>query len=501
MKPSRFLIVAAFLLGGCSPFPGESSSSSHAQESLPGSESSSEGGSGASSAGSEEAQILTSTIVFGTGQYDEGDVPSMDSFSQGGEGIVTSIAAEKSFASDRGDNTALRLGSSGSAGQINFSLDDSYVLSSIDVYGYKYKNDDAKIGLLLNGDEAASPVAVSFESAPVIGEHSPSSRIAFSSLEEKGEASSFGFYNEAGKQRVLIVEIVISFYESGAPSGGGTVSSSSQSQSSSEESVSSSQSQGGNLPSGSLEEEYESLSSSVRSYYEDVDLSKEGASLKTDFSKCIKSHTNVGYDGLWDVYEDSDDDGNGNYWDMYSDIRHRLGTGTGGNYSKEGDVMNREHVVPQSVFNEKSPMKSDAHQVIPTDGYVNNRRSNYPFAEVGSATYTSKNGSKVGKSSTPGYSGTAFEPVDEYKGDIARINFYFVTCYESEMASGWKSYAMFNYSSSLRLSSWAVDMLLKWAEEDPVSQKEIDRNNGVYKHQKNRNPFVDFPSLAEAIFA
>ena len=164
-------------------------------------------------------------------------------------------------------------------------------------------------------------------------------------------------------------------------------------------------------------------------------------------------------------------------------------------------MVNREHIVPQSVFGEKSPMVADAHHVLPTDGYVNGRRSNYPFAEVGRATYTSNNGSKLGPSSTPGYSGTVFEPVDEYKGDIARINFYFVTCYRSTMASGWGSYAMFDYSSPLRLSSWAIDMLLKWAEEDPVSEKEIERNEGIYLHQENRNPFVDFPSLAEAIFA
>ena len=185
---------------------------------------------------------------------------------------------------------------------------------------------------------------------------------------------------------------------------------------------------------------------------------------------------------------------------MYSNIRHRINDDKCGNYGGEGDCINREHTIPQSVFNEHSPMKADAHQVIPTDGYVNNRRSNYPFGEVGTATYTSGNGSKLGKCSYPGYSGTVFEPIDEYKGDFARIHFYFVTCYASEMKSGWGSYASFNYSSALGLSSWAQSMLLSWAEEDPVSPKEIERNNAVYSHQKNRNPFVDFPSLSEAIF-
>src|SRR5690606_39825219 len=87
-----------------------------------------------------------------------------------------------------------------------------------------------------------------------------------------------------------------------------------------------------------------------------------------------------------------------------------------GNYSGEGSCYNREHLIPQSVFNEGSPMKTDGHHVVPTDGYVNGQRSNHPIGKVSSASWTSTNGSKKGTSAVPGYSGTVFEPIDEFKG-------------------------------------------------------------------------------------
>ena len=91
-------------------------------------------------------------------------------------------------------------------------------------------------------------------------------------------------------------------------------------------------------------------------------------------------------------------------------------------------MYNREHTVPQSIFNEALPMKSDLHHLYPTDKYVNNRRSNYPHAVVATTKWTSQNGSKLGSSDTTANFGLSaanvFEPIDEYKGDIARTYFY-----------------------------------------------------------------------------
>ena len=134
--------------------------------------------------------------------------------------------------------------------------------------------------------------------------------------------------------------------------------------------------------------------------------------------------------------------------------------------------------------------------MYPTDGYVNGRRSSYPYGEVSNPTYTSGNGSKLGPCVTSGYSGTVFEPVDEYKGDIARSYFYMSVRYYSE-DDNWTTSGMTNKSE---IKSWAMTMLLRWSDEDPVSEKEIARNNAVYGYQGNRNPFIDHPGYARMIW-
>ncbi|MBR1733463.1 MAG: endonuclease, partial [Alloprevotella sp.] len=226
-------------------------------------------------------------------------------------------------------------------------------------------------------------------------------------------------------------------------------------------------------------------------------LSGEG--LKTALFRIISPHTDVGYDdSLYDVYADSDLDPDGHIYDMYSNITS-YGIGDYGSYSKEGDHYNREHTVPQSWFNKKSPMRADAFHVVPTDGYINNMRGSFPYGETASPEKTSANGySRKGPCSVPGYTGTVFEPNDEYKGDIARIYFYMATCYEDKIGS-WSG-GIFGQGTYPGIVRWQLDMLLRWAAEDPVSQREVDRNEGVCKHQKNRNPFVDFPGLEQYVW-
>lgn len=242
----------------------------------------------------------------------------------------------------------------------------------------------------------------------------------------------------------------------------------------------------------------------LTSYYSAAD-GKCGATLKTALFNIITSHTNIGYDGLWTAYQTTDKRSDGKLYDIYSNTTNYVigGSAQGANYSKEGESYNREHIIPQSVFNEKSPMKADAHFVYPADGYINNMRSNYPFGTVGTVTTTSNNGySKLGSAaSSLGYSGTVFEPNNEYKGDIARAILYFVTCYESELTSSeWKTFDMFDKTSYPSLTTWATTLLLAWSAADPVSQKEIDRNDAVDALQGNRNPFVDYPGLEEYIW-
>lgn len=229
-------------------------------------------------------------------------------------------------------------------------------------------------------------------------------------------------------------------------------------------------------------------------YYDDAN-NQSGDNLKIALHNIIKNHQVVSYAGLLDVFAYTDCDANQKIWDIYSNYHFAL-TANCGSYKKEGDCWNREHTWPQSWFNEKNGPKSDLFHVYPTDGYVNNRRSNYPYGEVNKPTYTSGNGSKLGPCVTSGYSGTVFEPIDEYKGDIARSYFYMSVRYYSE-DSGWGSSGMTNKSEIL---PWAMTMLLRWSDEDPVSEKEIARNNAVYGYQGNRNPFIDHPEYARMIW-
>lgn len=238
-----------------------------------------------------------------------------------------------------------------------------------------------------------------------------------------------------------------------------------------------------------------SLWAQIPSGYYDGAAGKTGQELRAALHEIIKKHTVVSYDGLKAAYFYTDAYPDGKLWDIYSNYHWTSGE-VCGNYEGEGDCWNREHTWPQSWFGSGTP-KSDLFHVLPTDGYVNNRRSSYPYGEVGSATYTSDNGSKLGTCKTSGYSGTVFEPIDEYKGDIARGFFYMSTRYYTE-DSEWSSSGM---TTKCEIKEWAMKMLLRWHKQDPVSQKEIDRNNVIYaSYQHNRNPFIDHPEYANMIW-
>ena len=229
-----------------------------------------------------------------------------------------------------------------------------------------------------------------------------------------------------------------------------------------------------------------------------------GNALKTALHNIIKGHTVISYSATANAFWSTDNKGNGVVWDMYSDIpggtppyTYQLGTDQCGSYDGEGDCYNREHSWPQSWFGNDATAKSDLHHLFPTDGFVNNKRSNYAFGEVRSASWTSRNGSKLGTCKTSGFSGTVFEPINAYKGDFARALMYMSVRYYTEDAS-WSTSDM---TTKSEIKPWAIQMLMRWNEQDPVSQKEIDRNNVIYsQYQHNRNPFIDHPEYARMIW-
>jgi hypothetical protein len=149
-------------------------------------------------------------------------------------------------------------------------------------------------------------------------------------------------------------------------------------------------------------------------------------------------------------------------------------------------------------------MYTDLFHIYPTDKYVNNARGNLIFGNVTTTSTTFNNGSKIGTSTESGSTLTVFEPIDEYKGDFARSYLYMATCYEDKIA-GWASIAteaqnILAGNTFPAYKAWYVQLLLTWCANDPVSQKEIDRNNAVYNIQGNRNPYIDHPEYAQAVW-
>jgi endonuclease I len=236
-----------------------------------------------------------------------------------------------------------------------------------------------------------------------------------------------------------------------------------------------------------------------------------GATLKTQLKDIITAGHNPGsYGGLWIAYQTTDRDyyyeNDGTILDIYSErptaadpYNFTVGTNQCGSYNSESDCYNREHIIPQSLFNEALPMVADIHFIRATDGYVNNIRGSFPFGNVGVTNYISNNGSKRGSSVSAGYTGTVFEPIDEFKGDIARMIFYFVTRYETQL-SGFSSGNMLGNSAYPGLQTWELNQLLAWHNLDPVSPAEIGRNNASYTYQGNRNPYIDNPNYVNLVW-
>ncbi|HRS68145.1 MAG TPA: endonuclease [Paludibacteraceae bacterium] len=239
------------------------------------------------------------------------------------------------------------------------------------------------------------------------------------------------------------------------------------------------------------------------SYYTNAN-GKTSDALRVALQDIIKGHTVVSYDNLYKLYVASDSHPDGSMWDMYSTCTWTHGEKKCGSYQNVCDCYNREHSVPQSWFSSKSPMVSDAFHVYPTDGKVNGQRSNYQFGECsGGKTLTAEALGRLGTSTFSGYSGTVFEPADEYKGDFARTYFYMATRYANQCESWGNHFSTANNG----LTAYSVDLFLKWHRQDPVSEKERVRNDAIYGinnttgyKQGNRNPFIDYPCLAEYIW-
>lgn len=235
-------------------------------------------------------------------------------------------------------------------------------------------------------------------------------------------------------------------------------------------------------------------------YYKSIDGIKGGEPLKTALHKLIKNHQQISYgsgtSSTWGAFYTTDaviENGKRRVLDMYSSEVRYFG-------SKGSTVsgMNIEHSVAKSWWGgTKNNAYCDLHHLNPSDQNANSRKSNYPLGELTSVSWD--NGvTFVGKANIDGSSQNAYEPCDEYKGDFARTFMYMFTCYQDLT---WE-YTWMNYEKSAypTLKPWAVKLLLKWHKQDPVSEKEVNRNNAVSKIQGNRNPYIDYPQLADYVW-
>ncbi len=243
-------------------------------------------------------------------------------------------------------------------------------------------------------------------------------------------------------------------------------------------------------------------------YYNGIE-NKKDESLRETLSDIIDNHSSIAYgNGMHSYYAYTDCDKNGKIIDIYSKCVFTI-SDAGSSQSKVCDCWNKEHTVPSSWFKKAKPAYSDFFHIYPTDARINNFRGNIPYGETNNTDYVTDDANKtkglghIGTSSFSGYTGKVYEPDDEYKGDLARNYLYMITRYMTmNFTQATEGEAVFTYTGGKAyFTNYAINLFMKWHREDPVSQKEIDRNNAIYSGvQHNRNPFIDYPYLAEYLW-
>lgn len=220
----------------------------------------------------------------------------------------------------------------------------------------------------------------------------------------------------------------------------------------------------------SLIDSFDKECADVPDPYKDLD-GLEGDALREALLARVDAHRDLGYDGAREFMFSTLDNVDGRVQCVYTG---EWVTTRGVPDSKE---MDTEHTWARSWGAETSPAKSDLNHLFPTMSPANTQRSNYPFGEVVTATW-SGGGSQLGADSE---SRIVFEPRGSHKGDVARAVFYFAVRY------------------SMNVTDQMEEVLKTWNIEDAPDSKELQRTNAIEKVQGKRNPFVDRPGFVDRI--
>lgn len=250
---------------------------------------------------------------------------------------------------------------------------------------------------------------------------------------------------------------------------------------------------------------------SVFEYYASVDFNKTGNNLKLELYNKIKGHVSTSYNGLnatmaitdrnWDLSPDPND--SNPYmvliYASYNDTNPKK-------YStRSNDVWDKEHIWAKSHgnFGNTPPAGSDMHHLRASDKSNNRSRGNLDFGKANSvkSTINDYDGKPSGKTGTQtGKSGTVYEPLPQYRGDVARAMFYMATRYHNDTQTQLTLVDNTTSSSTGAGKFGILSTLLEWHLQDPVDEFEFRRNGLVQGYQNNRNPYIDFPSLAHDVF-
>ncbi|SFD86155.1 hypothetical protein SAMN05216238_1053 [Lentibacillus persicus] len=223
-------------------------------------------------------------------------------------------------------------------------------------------------------------------------------------------------------------------------------------------------------------------------YYDDA-YGKEGDALKDSLHEIISDHDQLSYDEVWSALRETDEDP-----DNPENVR-LFYSGESRSKDKNGGMVgdwNREHVWAKSHgdFGTRTGPGTDIHHLRPTDVQVNSSRGNLDFDNGGEADVTNCDECKR--------DGDSWEPPNDVKGDVARMLFYMAVRYEGN------NYVDLELNEQTGNGSapyhGKLSVLLDWHEQDPVDTYEMNRNDAIHDEQGNRNPFIDHPQWAEAIW-